>query len=61
MMDIKETVVPQAGVFRCCLASVAFELEEVNIGDKTKCEYCNEDFMLTEDKTWVPLWQIKEE
>ena len=63
---LKETRIEEAGVMRCCLATVATELEktEVKIGDKSHCHYCKIPFVLTESSgkhpVWKPVWQLKD-
>jgi hypothetical protein len=65
-MKISNTVVTRAGAMRCCVATVAEEYvkadSDVNVGDKSKCRYCNEPFTLIKDGNhfvWTPDWQIK--
>jgi hypothetical protein len=60
-MKSEDTRIEQAGVFRCCLASVARERlgEEVNVGDESSCDYCGERFRLVEGWVWKPLWQLE--
>lgn len=49
-MKIDKTIITAAGVFRCCLASVACEYvdegRDVELGDKSKCAHCNKPFTL---------------
>ncbi len=60
-MKISETTIPTGGVFRCCLSSVAADLEDVNIGDKAKCKHCKEEFVLAENKKWTPTGRQENE
>lgn len=58
-MKIDKTIIADAGVFRCCLSSVAKTLIEVKIGDKSECKYCGEKFTLNKvekDNVWEPDW-----
>jgi hypothetical protein len=66
-MKLKDTTITTAGVFRCCVQSVAAEIEqdaEIQIGHKSRCVYCHEPFTLTMDPTgkggiWLPDWKNK--
>jgi hypothetical protein len=59
-MKITETRVTTAGVFRCCLGSVATEYLEggdVAIGATSKCKHCDREFTLVDDANhcvWIP-------
>jgi hypothetical protein len=59
-MKITDTTVATAGVFRCCIGSVATEyLDTINvaIGATSKCKHCNREFTLVDDAThcvWIP-------
>ena len=62
-MTLHETTIDTAGVFRCCLASVASEYigKKVHIGDKSRCQYCHMTFTLTKAEPkpmWVPKWKL---
>lgn len=61
-MKTEEIRIEQAGVMRCCLATVAKEHEgkEVEPGAKSACEHCKTAFTLTEDYIWKPDWQLEE-
>jgi len=64
-MKLLDTRIQQAGVMRCCLASLASEYEpngEVKIGDKSRCKHCKEPFTLVDLQPhpyWIPDWQIE--
>ena len=55
-MKGKETTITTAGVFRCCVSSVADELLETDVkpGDESMCEHCRRKFVLGDDNCWVP-------
>lgn len=57
----EETVISQAGVFRCCLATVAVEHlgKRVSLGATSKCAYCGRKFVLMappEGQNSRPVW-----
>lgn len=60
-MKTKETMITSAGVYRCCLSSVATEYLEgevdIDYGDRSKCEHCDREFELVNDDCalWVPV------
>lgn len=67
---LRDTRIAQAGVMRCCLATVAEEYEgkndagdaRVTLGTKSKCRHCGQAFTLTAGKkhpTWLPDWQLQ--
>ena len=60
---VEETTITQAGVYRCCLGSVAIEYlgKKVEPGTESTCEYCGEEFRLQEDWVWVPVWQLADQ
>lgn len=66
-MKIEDTRIAVVGVFRCCVETVATEYkegQEVQIGDKSKCQHCYEKFTLIQEKDyaiWTPDEQIKKE
>ena len=65
-MKVKETKIPIGGVLRCCLAEGGLffrpELEEeCEVGNRRHCRYCNEEFVLTVKKEWVPTWSLSHE
>ena len=65
-MSIYETTIDTAGVFRCCLNTVAreYQRKQVHIGDKSKCKYCHMTFTLTKAEPkpmWVPDWKLTTE
>ena len=64
-IPIRDTRIETAGVYRCCLESVASEYsgQTVKVGDKSQCQHCGEKFTLVkegESYVWKPDWQIKE-
>ena len=65
-MSIYETTIDTAGVFRCCLNTVAREYigKKVHIGYKSRCHYCGMTFTLTKaepNPMWVPDLKITTE
>lgn len=73
---LKHTVVPIAGVMRCCLSTVGCEFlgkdgnadREIEIGEKSACQHCKQTFTLIEDEfggkvrgVWKPDWQIEQD
>ena len=65
-MSIYETVIDTAGVFRCCLNTVASEYigKKVNIGSKSRCQGCGRTFTLTKaepNPRWAPKWKLTTE
>lgn len=68
---LQDTRIEQAGVMRCCLATVAEEYQgkdgpagdqRVSLGMKSKCRYCGQTFTLVAGKrfpTWKPDWQLQ--
>ena len=66
---LRDTRITQAGVMRCCLATVAEEYEgrdgaedaPVSLGMKSKCRHCGQAFTLVARDgfpAWLPDWQI---
>lgn len=59
-MNVQDTRVPQAGVMRCCLASVAEEYvgskEGVELGFESSCKYCKRKFRLIDTGRPHPVW-----
>ena len=55
----EETVIPQAGVVRCCLETVAVEHlgKRVALGATSKCAYCGRKFVLVAPSANRPAWQ----
>ena len=66
-MNLEDTWIEQAGVMRCCLATVAEEYEgkQVEIGDKSECRHCHTKFTLVaaepgwKKPRWKPDWQLE--
>jgi hypothetical protein len=59
-MKIEDTVIESAGVYRCCLATVAVEHKgkEIEIGEKSQCDHCGEKFTLVlRTGDWKPIWK----
>jgi len=55
-MELKDTVISSAGVFRCCVHIASeYEGQSVEIGYKSKCTHCGEKFTLVEG-TPYPIW-----
>jgi hypothetical protein len=54
----KDTAIQLAGVLRCCVGTVAKELEgqQVKIGDKSKCKHCGQVFTLARHVEKRPTW-----
>ena len=55
-MKGKETKITTAGVFRCCVSSVADELLEADVspGDESMCQHCRRKFVLGAEYVWQP-------
>jgi len=63
-MKIEDTLITQAGVFRCCFNLGHGHTGELEFGDKLNCPHCGEEFELTNDggtPVWIPSWQLQEE
>ena len=64
-MNISETSIATAGVFRCCLAHFQelaagnFSKLDFKVGDTFKCQHCHDTFKLQANKRWIPTPQIK--
>ena len=65
-VELQRTRITQAGVFRCCLATVANEWSEtspVKAGYESECDHCGEVFRLVPGEPhmmWKPLWQLSD-
>ena len=60
--DVSETKISTAGVFRCCLSSVAKEYakcrQSVGIGTLSNCVHCGQIFRLEQkqgEAIWIPV------
>lgn len=54
-MKIKDTQIVTGGVFRCCLASIAEDLEkDCQVNDKHTCKHCRSMFVLDKNFIWIP-------
>lgn len=63
-VKLRNTELRTAGVFRCCIETVAVEHDPddlVSIGDESACDHCGEAFRLVAGNApiWTPLWQIE--
>jgi hypothetical protein len=59
-MKISDTRIEEAGVFRCCVGSVATEYlnKDVDIsGSSSECKHCGRAFHLNALGVWVPSEQ----
>lgn len=65
-MKLEDTKIEVAGVFLCCVGSIARELIgiEFELGAKSKCNHCKEPFTLISingHNIWKPDWQIQQD
>lgn len=62
-MKLKDTRIETAGVFRCCLETVALEHngKDIHLGDTSNCRHCGEEFVLTKNKGTRPKWITPEQ
>jgi len=52
-MNLCDTRIQTAGVFRCCFDVTDEELvREVKVGDKRNCQHCGREFELMDDNVW---------